>query len=456
MDPANQYSGMNPRNVASVTPCPACGHQLAVTFLEPFRQPLATIAWPKSEEQAKAMKQLPHLFVRCVDCGHVFNRDFCYDEVPYCEKPNLMFNQGLTWTNHLIQTADMLLAYVPPGGTVIEIGCGEGHLLRHMAAKRHHCRFVGFDPSGAFATDGLFEGRSELFLPEQHIEQWQPDLLICRHVLEHLINPLGFLQSIQFYATRFNLRTRVYIETPCIDRAIENARLVDFYYEHHSHFTTQSFTRMVQKTSHEIDLLTHNYNREVISGIFRVGSQHQWIEIDHQARDFRTQSSISEDLVAIQLEQMVGQGRQMAIWGGTGKAAVFINRYRLDAKRFPLVVDSDPDKVDTYVPGQGQRIRYRDYLRHNPVDVIIIPMAWRAQDVLLEMHEAGISCQQVLIEHQGVLVDFHRDQHPYATGEPFPKTSAPSNPSPHYNPQKTAYWAANMHRSGRKSGTGIN
>jgi protein O-GlcNAc transferase len=426
------------RSAAQISPCPACGHQLAVAFIEPFRQPLATIAWPKSEEQAKAMQQLPHSFVRCTDCGHVYNRDFCYENVPYDEKPNLMFNRGAIWTNHLIQTADLLLGYLPAGGTAIEIGCGEGHLLRHMAAKRRGCRFLGFDPSGAFSTDGLFQGRNELFLPELHMEQFQPDLIICRHVIEHLLNPLGFLQAIQFYASRFNLRTRIYIETPCVDRAIENGRVVDFYYEHYSHFTTQSFTKMIHRTTHEIELLTHNYNREVISGIFRVGSQHPWLEIDNQATDFRTQAQISSDVLAIQLEQMLGRGKRIAVWGGTGKAAVFLNRYRMDAKRFPIVVDSDPAKVDTFVPGQGQRIRFRDHLLENPAHVIIIPMAWRAQDVILEMQEIGIRCEQVLVEHQGMLVDFHRDQHPYATADQLPRLTVPT---PHYNPQRNAYWA---------------
>jgi len=426
-----------PRDPSQVVPCPACGHQVAVTFLAPFRQPLATIAWPGSEEEAKAMKQLPLSFVRCVDCGHVFNRDFCYAEVPYQDKPNLMFNRGATWTSHLIQTAELLAGYLPTGGTVVEIGCGEGHLLRHMAVQRRDARFLGFDPSGAFQSEGLFQGLSELFLPEVHLEHYQPDLLICRHVLEHLLNPLGFLQSIQFNASRLNLRTRVFIETPCIDRALETGRLVDFYYEHHSHFTTQSFTRMVQRTSHEIDLLTHSYNREVISGMFRVGNHSQAVEIGNQAADFRLQTQLGRELLAIQLDQILAQGKRIALWGGTGKASVFINHYRLDARRFPIVVDSDPQKWDTHVPGQGQKIRPSSFLKQHPVDILVIPMAWRAHDVVLEMHEAGIQCDQVLIEYQGVLVDFLRDQHPYSTTDLPPHRCLPS---PHYHPQRGAYW----------------
>jgi protein O-GlcNAc transferase len=151
-------------------------------------------------------------------------------------------------------------------------------------------------------------------------------------------------------------------------------------------------------------------------------------------------------LLTIQLEQMLVQRKRIAIWGGTGKAAVFLNRYRLDAKRFPIVVDSDPAKVDTFVPGQGQRILFRDHLLKNPVDVIIIPMAWRAQDVLLEIQDVGIHCEQVLVEHQGTLVDFHRDLHPYATAEQVPRLTIPA---PHYNPQRSAYWAKSPQIAGQ-------
>ncbi len=103
----------------------------------------------------------------------------------------------------------------------------------------------------------------------------------------------------------------------------------------------------------------------------------------------------------------------MAVWGGTGKAAAFMNFYGVDAQRFPIVVDSDPDKVGTFVPGQGQPIRFRDYLLEDPPDVIIIPMQWRARDIVREIEESGITSSQALIEHDGQLIDFDKDPHPY-------------------------------------------
>jgi hypothetical protein len=103
----------------------------------------------------------------------------------------------------------------------------------------------------------------------------------------------------------------------------------------------------------------------------------------------------------------------VAIWGGTGKSAAFMNRYGVDAVRFPIVVDSDPAKAGTFVPGTGQEIRRRDWLLAYPVHTIIIPPQWRAADIVVEMDEAGITARHVAIEHNGRLIDYFNDSHPY-------------------------------------------
>ncbi len=100
----------------------------------------------------------------------------------------------------------------------------------------------------------------------------KPDLVISRHVLEHLVNPLGLLQTTAFAVALAGLATRVFIEVPCIDRAIETGRTEDFYYEHNSHFTTESFTRMLHRTSNVVEMLLHGYSREIISGLVKLVS----------------------------------------------------------------------------------------------------------------------------------------------------------------------------------------
>ena len=45
-----------------------------------------------------------------------------------------------------------------------------------------------------------------------------------------------------------DLSPQLYLEAPVIDRVFDATRLEDFYYEHNSHFTTESFRRMLARS----------------------------------------------------------------------------------------------------------------------------------------------------------------------------------------------------------------
>src|SRR5439155_22620083 len=121
--------------VRAVT-CPACGHHVAVPFFEGGLAPLATLAWPESADAARALGRLPLDFVRCIECGHVFNAAFDYTAVPYADRPNRMFNRAPGWSEHLLMVRDEMLARLPPVPVVVEIGHGDGHLLTALAEAR--------------------------------------------------------------------------------------------------------------------------------------------------------------------------------------------------------------------------------------------------------------------------------------------------------------------------------
>jgi len=393
--------------------CPACSHNIAVTFLEPTKQPLATLAWPESAQEATDLEPQVLDFVRCVDCGHVFNVAFDYANVPYSQKPNLMFNKGQNWSKFLLNARSSLLTHLPENPVVVEIGHGDGHFIAALAEAIPNGRFVGFDPHGAINnTDGV-ELRAELFDPAVHLPELKPDLVISRHVLEHLLNPLGFLQRLSFMAAFHDLTPIAYFEVPCIDQALKSERTVDFYYEHSSQFTTSSFTRMLQTSGAKLLDIGHGYGGEVVFGLSVLGGADVSTDLAMATQDFHDNAEKALKTVSYQLSALLESGRSIAIWGGTGKSAAFMCRYGLDSKRFPVVVDSDADKVGTFVPGTGQEIRFRDWLIDNPVDVLIIPPQWRAADIISEMAGAGITAESVLIEHRGRLINFHRDVHIY-------------------------------------------
>ncbi|QDV48256.1 tetratricopeptide repeat protein [Gimesia fumaroli] len=414
--------------------CPACGYHIAVQFYDGGLLPLTTLAWPQSCEEAQAMERLPHDFMRCVDCGHISNAAFDYAKVPYSDKPNLMFNKGAIWTEHLQKVCDLIAETLPENPTVVEIGCGEGHLLRSLAKKIPNGTFIGFDPNAEIETEGaLIEARAMLFEPGSHLGELRPDLIISRHVFEHLMNPLGFAQEVAFAANVADCETKVFIEVPCIDGVLAAGRTVDFFYEHNSHFTTRSLERLLTRCATTVDLIETSYNGEVIYGMASFQPQKHQVELARQAVAFQEKALLSAAQLAVQFEELAESGKQTAIWGGTGKAAAFINQNQLDKQRFPIVIDSDMNKVGTFVPGTGQEILFRDQLSTEPVEVILIATQWRAADIVLEIQRNQIPYETILIEYQGQLIDYFQDKHPYRDEESH---AEPPVPRPQFLTQK--------------------
>lgn len=393
--------------------CPVCNYTVAAPFFDGGSQTLATLGWPANEAEAQAMSRHPHDYVQCPKCTHVWNRSFSYDAIPYQNNPNRMFNKGGIWQGHLMTTRDLVLAHLPKSPTIVDIGCGEGHFVRGLSETCHgKGRFIGFDPNATDETGLGVEFYARYFQPLTDLPAFVPDALVIRHVLEHLTDPAAFVEQLAWGTAEVDKPVWLFAEVPCIDRVFTSGRLADFFYEHPSQFTTQSFRTLMERAG-EIVELAHGYDGEVVYTLTRLGVSNAMRTNAGIATDFSQQSIMSRTRIRVQIDELARSGQRVAIWGGTGKAAAFMHQYGLDAARFPLVVDSDPDKAGTYVPGMGQEIVFRDALKEKQADVLIIPTQWRARDILAEMSRENIKALRVLIEHGGRLIDFFVDDHPY-------------------------------------------
>ena len=396
--------------------CPVCGYTIAKIVFDAGIKPLATIAWAESKEEAKSVQNFKQEYVQCLNCSHTWNHLFDWEHVPYGNKPNKMFNNGSQWKRHIEYLQGWLSDRIPKQPTVVDIGCGDGSFIINLAKRYEgYGKFLGFDPSG-----DVDPGQKEivfnraLFLPLEDTEKYQPDLIVMRHVIEHLTAPSSFLHSLAWGASKNENSTYLYCEVPCIDRVFETGRLADFYYEHPSQFTSLSFTKMLKAAGNIIDII-HAYDGEVICGLVELKPSTEQARISKNANFFRDSVSTTIPNIKRILNELIDKGERLAIWGGTGKCASFMHHYNISDKDIPLVVDSDKRKWGTYVPGIGQEIKSPNFLLDNQIDILIVPTQWRTQDILIEATSMGLSFKQVLIEHKGKLVDFITEDHPYDT-----------------------------------------
>src|SRR5262249_14406703 len=92
------------------------------------------------------------------------------------------------------------------------------------------------------------------------------DVIVCRHVIEHVARPLGLLRAVR-EALAQRPRARVFLETPSVEWILENRAVWDFFDEHCSLFSAGSLAALVRAAGFGVDAVRHVF-----------GGQYLWLE----------------------------------------------------------------------------------------------------------------------------------------------------------------------------------
>jgi SAM-dependent methyltransferase len=81
---------------------------------------------------------------------------------------------------------------VRTGGKVLDVGCGEGGLARHLP----HAVYLGLDPNFSPVADGP-DVRNETIAEHAASHFGEYDVVCAFHVIEHVADPLGFARALE-------------------------------------------------------------------------------------------------------------------------------------------------------------------------------------------------------------------------------------------------------------------
>lgn len=388
----------------AIAECLACKSRRNHPLYHWTAVPLSVLGLPRSQDEAEQMATLEMDLRRCAMCGHVFHTEFDYEKIPYRTGSNLVFNKAHYW--HAYQAAlaeEWIRALEIRGKRVVEIGCGDGTFLRHFVAAGNTCVAYEPGPDADLARRHGITVHQEYFQASR-LHESRPDFIVCRHVLEHLADPLDFLQDIALTGHQLGLRPVFLGEVPQIDKALAQRRINDFLYEHVSNFTQNSFRTLFERAGYEVAALASRHDDEVVTVVARPTPPAEALAIRAASRAFHDDVAHQTEAVRRTLDAWQHAERRVALWGATGKAAAMINMFGFSRERFPVVVDSDPRKVGAYVPGTGQQIAGPDALVRHPVDAILICTQWRARDIEHEVrHVHGLGAD-LFVYHRGAIV----------------------------------------------------
>jgi len=373
--------------------CPLCASGNISLFLGRPGVPVHQNLLLNSPEQARSISCSDLEMMVCAECGFVFNRAFDHSLLQYGQDYDN--NQGCSssFQHHL---DDLVALLIDNKGVrskqVVEVGCGQGQFLQRLVLEGGNSG-VGFDPSYSGQEEVLggrmcFESRYY----DESCTSVPADVVICRHVIEHVPDPVVLLKSVRA-AIGDRTSAKVYFETPCVEWILRNGVVWDFFYEHCSLFTAESLSSAFQLAGFRVDEVRHIF-----------GGQYLWIEASPIVSDAVFDGDRTFDLATAYAghEQELLQGwkqrimdiaadGRVALWGAGAKGVTFANLIDPQCQFIDCLVDLNPNKQGKYVAGSGHTIVDPLQLKERGVtDVLLMNPNYRNENQKI-LEQAGIS-----------------------------------------------------------------
>jgi SAM-dependent methyltransferase len=299
--------------------------------------------------------------VVCEDCGFVFNSVFDSSKIGYgdtydnsqCHSPSFVGHvNGLV--EHILNDRRIR------NSRILEVGCGQGAFLRRLVENLGtNNSGWGFDPSYAGPSVDL-EGRLryEACYYSRDSLHVSADIVIARHLIEHVPDPLDLLSNVK-NALKSSSLGSIFIETPCIEWIFSHLAFWDFFYEHCSYFTKRSLSNALNLAGFKLHDVRHVFE-----------GQYLWIEAsltnrvcpkpspEHQLVTEALAFGKAENKMIQSLQSKIESLRPggIALWGAASKGVTIANLIDPSRELISCLVDLNPNKQGCFVPVTGHPI----------------------------------------------------------------------------------------------------
>lgn len=296
---------------------------------------------------------------RCTACGFVWNAAFDPQLMVYDATYDNDQNFSPRFQQHTAEVAARIGARVGAQGAIrlVEVGCGQGAFMAVMGERfgERLVSAIGFDPAwqgdprhlppggevrGAYFGDRSIRGCDPV-----------PNLVVSRHVIEHVPDPVTFLRAIRAGVPE---GTPVFIETPDIDWVLRGGVFFDFYYEHCSLFAQSTLALALERTGFVVDDVTAIFDDQYQLAMATAGPTEPVafatpVPGTFDDLGFRAKSTAYLQGLAATIDGLGPRG-SCALWGGASKGVTICLTLPDASSLLPCVIDINTRKQDCYLP----------------------------------------------------------------------------------------------------------
>lgn len=378
-------------------PCPVCGgtprHPVFALGEVPI---LCNQLWPDAG-RARAAPLGRIDLVRCDACAMIWNADFDPARMVYAAGYENALHFSPRFRAFAQDLAAGLVARLDlTGKQVIEIGCGDGHMLDLMV-RNGAASATGFDPSMAGKTSA-FAGDNVTIVPDlfrsHHLDQ-PFDAVLCRHVLEHLPDPMTLLRDLRGAIAERDIP--VYFEVPNAGWMLQTASIWDVIYEHVGYWTAPAIITLFRRAGFLPTRVATGYNDQFLMVEARPAAPApQHLEptgtIAHAATAFGAAAQAEIDGWR---RRLAAAPTDAVIWGAGSKGITFANA--VGGRAISAMIDLNPRKHGLFAPGMGLPVRPPEDLPGLRPDLILISNALYEAEIRHQVQALGLSPEFAVI-----------------------------------------------------------
>lgn len=400
---------LEPQDPATIPklPCVVCRAPEVAAFAEVRGVPVNCSATLRSRAEALDAPRGDVVLGFCRSCGTVRNLAFDPALLSYGEDYENSLHASPSFQRFAEELADRLIReYGLRDRDVLEIGSGKGEFLQ-ILCERGHNRGTGFDPTYVGEAQ-LAVGGGVRFVTDLYDESYSDhpvDLVCCRHVFEHLEDPAGMLASLR--RTIGERRdTVLYFEVPDAEFVLGGAGMWDVIYPHCSYFAEPALRRVFEDQGFEVRRTERVFGAQFLAleAVPRTAGSAPGPDthteavaaLGELADAFAANLLERRKIWSERLEAARAGGSGVALWGAGAKAVTFLNAIG-SGSLVEGVVDLNPRKHGTFVPGTGQEVMPPEALREQRPSLVLITNPMYREEIQARLDDMNVEAEIHLI-----------------------------------------------------------
>ncbi len=396
---------------------PVCPESEAIQLIDMPGVPVhCNVLWP-TRAAALAAPRGDIRLTYLPACGHTYNPAFDPSLMEYTQEYENSLHFSPRFQEYATALAEGLVEkYDLRDKDIVEIGAGKGDFLIMLCALSGN-RGWGYDPSyvpepGYIAPNVTFV---EDFYTEKYLDQ-RADLIVCRHVLEHIPDPDAFIAQVRRAVGE--QQSVVFFEVPNALWTLQRGGIWDVIYEHCSYYSPSSLAHLFERHGFRVLAVNEVFGGQflTIEAVPEVGARGQgpgvreersalepgtWnlepsdegvTALTETARAFAAAYAAKRDEWCGRLRNLAAAGKRGVVWGAGSKGVTFLNATGA-GEEIVAVVDINPRKQGKYVAGTGQRIVAPAELADIRPDFVIIMNANYREEIGGMLAEVGVAAE---------------------------------------------------------------